>query len=606
MPTDYIDPQIAVTLDGLFRERVRRSPQAIAYRAFDRRRGAWVDFSWAETARTVDRWCAAFTGEGLSPGDRIGLLLPNGPEWVAADQAALGLGLVTVPLYLEDRAENAAFILREAGVRVLVVRDANLWRRVANEIAHLPALRRVVLLEGEAPTDSRIRTADQWLPATADPPSRPPGGASNLATIVYTSGTTGRPKGVMLSHANLLSNAHAALQLYPFSPDDLFLSLLPLSHAFERTAGYYLPMMAGATVAYARSVQQLAEDIRRLKPTVMIAVPRVFERVYARAQGETAKRSALARTLLDRTVATGWRRFEARQGQSRCGAACLAWPLLDRLVARRIRALLGGRLRLAVSGGAALPLPVARFFLGLGLDLVQGYGLTETSPVISVNLPENNHPTGVGLPLPGVEVRIGEDEELLVRGPGVMLGYWNNPGATAERIDADGWLHTGDCAHIDAGHIRITGRIKEILVLSNGEKVPPADLEMAIGLDPLFDHVIVFGEGLPFLGALVALNHEQWASLAADCKVDAEDPVALDAPEVQRHLLGSIRSALHAFPGYAKIRRVVPVLDEWSIESGLLTPTLKVKRARILSHYENRITAALGTGSRRLRQLSRA
>ena len=579
---DIIVPEAARTLAGLFRQRLRRTPHAIAYRHYDRRSNTWRDLTWEEMGRRIGRWQAALAETGLARGDRVALQLRNGPDWVAFEQAALGLGLVVVPLYQEDRPDNVAYILQDAGVKLLLLQDTARWRRLAHETARLDALDHIVLLEGEGETPpAGVSLAAAWLPPGEHPLHTVDAPEAALATIIYTSGTTGRPKGVMLSHANLLANAYACASVERFCAGDLFLSFLPLSHALERTGGYYLPMMTGAAVAYARSVQQLAEDLRQLRPTVLIAVPRIFEKVYARIRQQLAERPAPARWLFEATLACGRRRFAARQQRRREPLAALAWPLLARLVARKVASGFGGRLRFAVSGGAALPRPVADLFLGLGIDLLQGYGLTETSPVVSVNTPANNNPDSVGPPLPGVEVRIGARDELLIRGPGITRGYWNDRQATARLIDAEGWLHSGDQARLVNGRIHITGRLKEILVLSNGEKVPPADMEAAITLDPLFEHALVLGEGRPFLAALLCLNPEQWERLHPHH--DLDDPAA------QQAILQRLRPLLRDFPGYAKVRRVVLTLDEWTVESGLLTPTLKLKRTRVIERYAVRL-----------------
>jgi long-chain acyl-CoA synthetase len=398
---------------------------------------------------------------------------------------------------------------------------------------------------------------------------------------VYTSGTTGRPKGVMLSHANLLANAQSVLAAVTGYREDVYLSFLPLSHMFERTVGYYVPMMAGSTVAYARSVQRLAEDLKAVRPTVLVSVPRVYERAYAQIAHGLAKKR-LARVLFNATVAVGWRRFEARQAG--LGTA-LAWPFLRRLVAQRLLDHFGGRVRIAVSGGAALAPTLARVFLGLGLPVLQGYGMTEASPVVAANRLEDNVPDSVGVPLPGVEVRLGADDELLVRGPNVMLGYWQRPDATQAAIDADGWLHTGDKARIEGGRIYIIGRIKEIIVLSTAEKVPPGDLELAIAEDPHFEQAMVVGEGLPYLAALVVLSRESWPGFARAAGVEPRDPGALAAEPVVHAALARIERQLARFPSYARIRRVALTLDPWTVENGLITPTLKLKRAEIAQRF---------------------
>ncbi|GAB6043234.1 hypothetical protein JCM17961_39120 [Endothiovibrio diazotrophicus] len=464
----------------------------------------------------------------------------------------------------------------------------------------MAGLQRVVALgegepeEGEA---ARLRYSDAWLPAGGHVLRGREGTPDELATIVYTSGTTGRPKGVMLSHRNILSNAAAPLTIIDFSSDDLFLSFLPLSHMLERMAGYYMPMMAGATVAYARGIPQLADDLATLQPTVMIAVPRIFERIHGRIRQGLEKGGALRRALFDATVEAGWAVFERAQGRRGCGLRALTWPLLRRLVAARAVALFGSRLRLVVSGGAALSPAVSRVFIGLGLNLVQGYGLTETSPVVAVNPPENNLPSSVGPALPGVEVQVGGHDELLVRGPNVMLGYWNNHAATAAVIDDEGWFHTGDRVSIGPkGHITITGRIKEILVLSNGEKVPPAEMELAITLDPLFEQVVVVGEGRPYLAAVAVLSGDHWAGFAQSLGLDPMKESSLADKGLHHEVVARVGRLCHGFPAYAKIRRVHVTLEPWSVDNGLMTPTLKVKRNRVLQHYAAAIEAMFADG----------
>jgi long-chain acyl-CoA synthetase len=404
---------------------------------------------------------------------------------------------------------------------------------------------------------------------------------SDLAAIVYTSGTTGRPKGVMLSHGNVIANVKAILRRVPAEESDIFLSFLPLSHTFERTAGYYYPIAAGACVAYARSTKHLPEDLKLVRPTVLTSVPRIYERFHAKIMEHQSSANWLEKTALNLTLQVGGRRFEARQGRSSPPPLLhrLAWPLLKRTVADRILAQLGGRLRVAVSGGAPIAEPIIRLFLSLGLDILQGYGMTETSPVVSTNTPDDNDPRTVGKPLDGVEVRIGNNDELLVRGPSVMLGYWRNAGETQRVIEPDGWLHTGDQARIEAGRITITGRIKDIIVTSTGEKIPPADLETAITSDPLFEQAMVIGEKRPFVAALVVLNAEEWAREKAKRQGEPESAI----------LLQRISNAVKGFPSYAVPRAVWWTTQPWTIEGGLLTPTLKIKRHAMESRFASEV-----------------
>ena len=601
---DVITEQEAQTLDGLFAERVKRSPDGEAYRAFERASGTWVSRSWRQIADEVARWQQALSREGLKAGDKVAVLLRNCPEWVIFDQAALSLGLVVVPLYTDDRPDNVAYILDHAEVTLLLVQDAGRWRRLEPAIGDGGPLRRVVLLESNGDQgggiEERLRVADDWLPSeTAGYRLRETvdGGGDALASIVYTSGTTGRPKGVMLSHRNMLWVAGAALNTIGVYREDVFLSFLPLSHTLERSHGYYTPMMAGSAVVFSRSVAQLSDDLSTQKPTVMITVPRIFERVYGKLQDRMAKGPAIGRALFRLAVSVGWRRFERQQGRARWTPALLLHPFLDALVGRKVRDGLGGRLRACAAGGAPLSEAIARVFICLGIPVLQGYGLTETSPLLSVNTLKDNIPASVGLPLPGLQLKFGDSDELLVRGPNVMAGYWKNPEATADTIDAEGWLHTGDQARLDSnGHLYITGRIKDILVLSNGEKIPPADMEMAIALDTLFEQVMVVGEGRPYLTALVVLNPAQWPELAAKYGLDPSDEAAVEDDRVTGEVLNRIRAALKDFPGYAKVRRVALTFDPWTIDNGLITPTLKVKRSRVLERYSGEVTTMYNAG----------
>ncbi len=396
----------------------------------------------------------------------------------------------------------------------------------------------------------------------------------------------------MLTHENMLWNAYYASQCENFDTHDVFLSFLPLSHTLERTGGYYLPMLTGAEVAYARSIAHLAQDLQAIRPTVLVSVPRIYERVYGRIQDGLAKQTPLARKFFNLAVNVGWHRFEHAQGRAGWHPELLLWPLLNKRVARLVSEKLGGRLKVAISGGAALSPDIARLFVGLGVPVYQGYGLTETSPVVCVNRPDSNIPASIGQPMPGVEVKIGENEELLTRSRCVMRGYWKNEEATRAMIDADGWLHSGDKARLDEhGHYSIVGRIKDIIVLNNGEKVPPTDMESALLLDPLFEQVMIVGEGKPYLAALTVLNEEHWQAFAASLNIDPGVPSSLQHPKVLKALTTRAASRLRHFPGYAQIRRLHPTLKPWTVDDGLLTPTLKIKRSQVFSRYHTAVEA---------------
>lgn len=592
-PLDLIELQTVNSLPDLFRERIRHTPKAVAYRYHDPDSKAWAEITWKEMAARVGRWQVAMQAEGLAPGDRVALMLANGIDWVCFDQAALGLGLVVVPVFANDRPDNVAYILRETGARLLLVGFNEQSDELCRTLEAIEGLR-IVVRGGERNAGGngpRIALED-WVPeADSDEGLQTCVLApDDLATIVFTSGTVGRPKGVMLSHRNILWNAWASFHANTVYANDLFLSFLPLSHMLERTTGYYLPMMAGAGVAFARSVTQLAEDLPVVRPTVLISVPRIYERVNAKLSTQLADRPAIARMLFNTAVATGWARFEHAQGRGSWRPSFLLWPLLERLVAKKVLDRLGGRIRIAVCGGAPLSHDVARVFIGLGLPVVQGYGMTELSPVVSGNCIRDNEPASVGRPLRDVEVRLGDQDELQVRSPGMMSGYLNNSEATAETIDSDGWLHTGDRAALRDGRVYITGRLKDIIVMSNGEKLPPDDMEMAIVRDPLFEQVMVLGEGKPFLVALLVLNPEEWKSLAQEHGLDPDDRESLQNTRLSDAVCKRIGRQMEEFPGYAQVRRCALTLEPWTVEDGLLTPTLKLRRTQVMEKMADEIT----------------
>ena len=587
-------PDRAKTLPGLFRARLAASPDKVAYRSYDIAAQRWETTTWAAMGKEIGRWQASLQREKLKPGDRVAIMLRNCREWVVFDQAALGMGLVTVPLYTEDRPENAAYIIRDAKVKLLLVEGKHQWQKMQTVSKELKGLKRIVSVytidAEDQPKDSRLASLTDWVFGLDGPVLMHDAEPTDLATIVYTSGTTGKPKGVMLSHDNILFNAYQSSMCGKFDQNDRFLSFLPLSHMFERTGGFYLPMMVGAEVAFARSINQLAEDLKTQQPTVMISVPRIYERVYSKIMASLNKQSAFKRRLFDATVTLGWKRYQQQQGRGPYSFSFLLLPILKWLVANKILSAFGGRMKYAVVGGAAMPPEIARTFIGLGMPLLQGYGMTETSPVVCVNRPESNIPESIGQALTGVEVRIGKKSELLTRSRSVMLGYWNNKKATAETIDKDGWLHSGDLARIDEyGHLYITGRIKEIIVLGNGEKVPPADMEMAILMDPLIEQVMLLGEARAFLAVLVVLAPQEWIKYSDTLGVKATDKNSLKETFVEKAILARIAKQIETFPGYATIRRAHLSLEPWTVDNGLLTPTLKIKRPQISMRYQEEI-----------------
>ncbi len=592
----------ARTLPEIFSARVALTPQAVAYRQFDRAANEWFDWTWREMRDEVERWRKALGKEQLAPGARVATIMKHGVDYIAVDQAALSLGLVIVPLHATDNPGNVGYIVHDCGASILVIDSADYWTRLAPEVGAGTDLKRVVILSHEGPgrqrsneTDARAVAASEWL-ALAATNVAPEVYVSPemLATIVYTSGTTGRPKGVMLSQANVVSNVLAVLQCVAPNGEDLFLSFLPISHTFERTAGYYLPIASGSTVAFARSSALLSEDLRTIRPTVLISVPRIYERFRLHIEEKVAKGGAFRQAIFTLAERLGWRQFLATQ----CDASVqlsvaerFVWIFLDRFVAAKIRAEFGGRLRIAVAGGAPLPESASKCFLAMGVNIVQGYGMTETAPVVSVNRSERNDPATVGEVISGVEVRIGDNDELLVKGPNVMLGYWRRAEETRRVLEPDGWLHTGDQAQFDKGRLKIKGRLKDIIVTSTGEKISPSDLEQAIAVDVLFEQAMVIGEQRPFIAALAVLNRAEVEREAKALGLVGEMNDILASDAFRAFVLKRIERAVAQFPKYATPRKVWLTVDPWTVGAGLMTPTLKLKRLAIEMAFDREITS---------------
>jgi len=585
------------TLAELFAWRVAQTPQADAYQAYDPATRSWTPISWKATSERVERVMAALDRAQLPRQARIAILLPNGMDAVCIDQAALALACVPVPLHALDNPASIAYILSDSDTSVLFAQSQAQWQAIASTGVPLPSLQQVVITEPvtQAPacaSEPSVVSLFDWLAPSAAASNGAPAirgpAHDELATLVYTSGTTGKPKGVMLTHDNVLENVKATLQRVAPVPEDVFLSFLPLSHTFERTAGYYLPIAAGCCVAHARSVALLSEDLITVQPTVLISVPRIYERVYSALKGMLAG-SMLKSHLFRWAQAVGWRRFCRTQhlpvdGHTPALLDALIWPLLNRLVATPLLARFGGRLRVAVSGGAALSQPIAHCFLGLGLPILQGYGMTETSPVVAVNGLDDNDPATIGRPLAGVDVRIGDNRELQVRSRSVMRGYWKRDADTTAAF-IDGWLRTGDQAAIENGRIRILGRIKEIIVTSTGEKIAPADLEFTITSDPLFEQAYAFGDNRPFIGCVVVLGRSGWERMAEELHLDPRASDSLRAPAAREAALQRIRELTRGFPHYAQPRAIALSLEPWTGENTLMTPTLKLKRNNLAAHF---------------------
>ncbi len=582
--------------------RARQIPQTVALRQYDRKEKAWKDVTYASLDKQITAWRRALEALHLERGARVAILLNNSVDAVLADQAVLANGLIPVPLHAIDTPGSSAFILIDSQSSALITNRADRWGLIEKTNVPMPDLKHVILTEetgiNEKDEHRQILSKDIWLASGKDIQELPEGPKSeDLAAIVYTSGTTGRPKGVMLTHHNVVENVIATLIHIAPAPKSgyIFLSFLPLSHTFERTAGYYLALGMGCTITYNRSIMLLAEDLRTVKPDVLISVPRIYEKIYARINEQLGKKPAIARWLFNCAVNVGWRKFCA---ENKLPVPKSPWqfadsftgPILKKLVADKVLEQFGGNLKVAIAGGAALNGKVARVFGGLGLAPIQGYGMTEASPIIAGNSLTLNQPDTVGKLFPNLQMRLApETHEIQIRGSSIMKGYWKRPEDTARVLDSEGWLSTGDVGEInETGLLRIKGRIKEIIVTSTGEKVPPVDLELALETDPLFSQAYVVGENKPFISAVTVLNPEEWKKLAAELKVSASE-ASLKLTSVRTAILKRVKAAAADFPHYALPRKVLLTLKPWTIENGLLTPTLKLKRTPLAKFFKKEI-----------------
>lgn len=545
--------------------------------------GSWRVSSRIHVQMAVLRVAAWLESKGVKTGDRVAILGHNCPEWFIADFAILRLGAVTVPAYFTDPPEAVQHVLADSGATVVLVEEGEQLHKLDGvEIARLP-------FHGETESIEAIARDAAWdhvLQATC--PTR-----EQLATLIYTSGTTGFPKGVMLTHGNILADVEAGLGAVPVFPDDRFLSFLPASHAFERSIGHFLPTASGAEIAYAESVTTLLRDMPEVQPTIMISVPRLYEKIYAGVQAKLAEAPALKRTLFAAAQQLGAKRFALQQqGKALPWLQQSLWRLLDRLVNAKLRDKMGGRIRAFISGGAALHPDIARFLLAADILVLPGYGLTEASPVLTVNREGAVKPATVGPALPGVELRVDDDGELLARGAMVMQGYWQRPEESAAMVDADGWLHTGDLVEIDAeGYVTIVDRKKEMMVLSNGENVAPAVIEQHLNQDPCFQQAMVIADGRPYVAALVVPDE---AAMAAAWQREQRRPLPQDwrhDAAVNRWALARMRQDEHDLASFMQVKRMAWVDRPWTQDDGLLTPTLKLKRRKILDSHADLVAA---------------
>ncbi len=567
------------------------NPRACLYKAGD----AWEAISSAELLRRVAGLSKALAELGVKPGDRVALFSPNRPEWHVADFAVAGLGAVTVPIYFRESQDRMAYILNDAGVSVVVVAGEEQAQSLAACRNRVPGLEHTIAAgtAAEIPSDFLKYEALIALAGpsdVADYRRRAAGVASSeLASLIYTSGTTGEPKGVMLTHANLTSNALDCLRNLDYGPGDVALSFLPLSHVYERIIDYAY-LFRGISVAYLEQIEQVQQALVEVRPTVLAAVPRLFEKTYANVMEKGRPAAGLRRRLFDWSMrvaqqAVPWKAY----GKPARLSLKLAWHAADRLVYKRIRAGLGGRIRSFSSGGAPLARELAEFFWSVGVPVYQGYGLTETSPVVSTNAPGANKVGTVGRPITNVEVRIAEDGEILVRGPNVMQGYYGKPEQTREAFTPDGWLRTGDIGRLDEdGYLEVTDRKKELLKTAAGKFVAPQPIENRLKSSPFILNAIVVGDARKFVSVLLVPNLATVEAKAREARQAFASPEEMcQHPWVRDLIAGEVERLTSHLAQYERPKRFALLPEDFTVANGQLTYTMKLKRRIIEQRYRD-------------------
>jgi len=597
------------TLTRLFYDAIERHGHKEKAVACKPAGGAWRSLTHRQLEERVRRAGLALQRLGVRRGDRVAILSENRPGWLVADFACLGVGACDVPLYPTLPARQIEYILKDSGAVAIFVSTAPQLAKILEIRSQLPALQTIIAMDPDANGPGIIGLADLYAMGAeteaAGGPARFKAEAltavpDDVATIIYTSGTTGDPKGVMLTHDNIWSNVMSALESFSVGPTDSTLSFLPLSHIFERMAGHFLMFHAGATINYAESIDTVPANLVEIGPTIVTSVPRLYEKMYARVLENALGGGPIKKRIFFWAKDVGERWADHRlAGEQPPTLLNQQYALAQRMVFSKLKARTGGHLRFFVSGGAPLPADIAKFFYAAGLPILEGYGLTETSPVICVNVLERVRIGTVGPPIHGVEVRIAPDGEIVTRGRHVMKGYVNKPEATREALDADGWFHTGDIGELDAdGCLRITDRKKDLIVTAGGKKVAPQPIEQLVKHNKYVANAVMLGDRRKFCVLLVVPNFDQlerWATYKQLAFANHRGLIRL--PDVQAKME---REAFKMIGGLAKFempKKILLLEHDFSIENGDLTPTLKVRRRIVEQKYQRQIDALYAEGT---------
>ena len=570
-------------------------PNSLNYK----RGGEWCSISSAQLVERAGHVALGLYSIGLRQGDRVAILAANSPEWTLADAGCQFAGLIDVPIYTTSSTDAVTYIINDSESRILFVDNRETFVRIQTALGDCPRLERIIIFAGEEGVDDErmvsfedIEHAGKQLAGqkpqlidTLRTAVRP----DDVATLIYTSGTTGEPKGVMLTHANLISNVHDASEKYPFKADDVSLSVLPLSHVFERT-GMYVYIRYGMRVYYAESIDKVPENLKEVRPTIFIGVPRIFEKVFERARTRASLSGRVNEMIFDWAIEVAKEyALTKEKGAAPTMALTAKHGVADKIVFSRLREFFGGRLRFCITGGAALPDEINLIFTGAGIAIMQGYGLTETSPVISSNNPIDNRVGTVGKPIRNVEVRIASDGEIEVKGPGVMKGYYHKDEATGEAFTPDGWFRTGDIGEIDKdGFLKITDRKKELFKTSGGKYIAPSPIEQMLRSSRFVNQAVLIGDGRKFPAALIVPNFEMLESYAHIKELDIKTPTEFCThPRILDLFTRQIEAVSAGLGQFEKVKGFALLTRELSVEQGEMTPTLKVKRRVIDERYRD-------------------
>lgn len=563
--------------------------------------GKYLEIKYSELEKLSKDFALGLLKLGVKKDDHIAIISENRPEWVISDIAIHLLGAVDVPIYPTLTAKQLEFIFNDSNVKIAIVSNQfqfNKVKKIFNEVKSLQYV--IVINEKGVELDSKVLSFDQVRKLSTEfqinsieyfKKNKTKISPTDLLTIIYTSGTTGNPKGVMLTHSNLVSNIKASSSLISISDEDVLLSFLPLCHSFERMAGYYTAMSCGATIAYAESVETVRDNLAEVKPTVMTSVPRLFERIYHRVMKQMESAPAARRKIFQWAIEVGKKYAKAKKHHTMSASLAIQHRIADKLVYSKLKAATGGRIRFFISGGAALGREYGEFFEAVGLQILEGYGLTESSPVISVNRLDDYKFGTVGKPIPGVEVKIAEDGEILARGPNIMKGYWNNKKATEEAIDKDGWLHTGDIGVFDSeGFLIITDRKKHMFVSSGGKNIYPQPIEGMFLQSKYIDQFVLIGDRRMFLSALIVPDFDAVKEYADRNKIPYKDEEDLiSKQEIYDIIDKEVATIQKDLANYERVRKFILLSKPLSIESGEMTPTMKIRRKVIEEKYRDLI-----------------